>query len=69
MTDSPFPNPMTSREVARAVGVCLPTFRGLVAGGEGPRGYVIGGRWRFRPEAVREWIAEREARFAAERAA
>lgn len=69
MSDHFFPNPMTSREVARAIGICLPTFRGLVAAGRGPAGYVIGGRWRFRPEAVREWIARREAEFLAGRAA
>lgn len=65
MTDCNFPDLMTTAEVARAAGVSLPTLRRLIHAGRGPRAYLIGNAWRYRPDAIREWLADREKDFAA----
>ncbi len=65
----PFARPLSARQAAAALGVSLPTFRALLASGTGPRVFRAGHRIKITPEALADYIAAREAEFAASRRA
>jgi len=51
--------PMTGADAAKFIGTSYPTFRKLVAAGEGPAATQIGVKPRYRPSVLRTWVDER----------
>lgn len=52
---------MTLEEVAERLRVPVPTLRYWRARGEGPNGFKLGGRLRYRCSDVEAWIEEQYA--------
>ena len=52
------PHLMTINELSTLLGVAVKTLRNWRCLGQGPRAVIIGGRVRYRPQEVDEWIAQ-----------
>lgn len=59
---------LTARQAAKAIGVGLSSFWPLIHSGQ-IAAYRVGRLVRIRPDSVRDFIAERERAFAADRIA
>ncbi len=53
---------LTTEEAAAYLKVSTRTFETLRKSGEGPPGSKVGRQWRYRREALDQWLAGRERR-------
>jgi excisionase family DNA binding protein len=53
---------MSATEVAEYLGISVNTLYQHRYRGEGPPGYRVGGRIRYRPEDVEQWLEEQADR-------
>lgn len=49
---------LTVREVSDLTGLAVQTLRNLRTGGQGPAGFILRGRLRYRRSDVEQWIRE-----------